>query len=106
MKNNKENEKLISTITFCKRLGKLVLGFDLVKTAMQQGTAYLVMISTDLSPKTKKEIMYLATELETQTLEIDITLDELWYLIGKRAGVIAVCDEGFAEKILNATIAI
>lgn len=92
-------KKLIDTITFCKRLGKLTLGFDLVKNAMMTGEAVLVLLAKDLSPKTKKEVAYLCEQMEVPLAETEITLDEFWYLIGKRAGVIAVTEEGFAEKI-------
>ena len=48
--------KLIETVTFCKRIGGLVIGFDLVKQAMQKGETGLVLLAKDLSPKTEKEI--------------------------------------------------
>lgn len=96
-------DKLISTITFCKRLGKLALGFDAVKSAMQLDEAALVLTASDLSPKTKKEIQYLSEVFAVPIRGVELTLDELWYLIGKRAGVIAVCDEGFAEKLIRLT---
>jgi ribosomal protein L7Ae-like RNA K-turn-binding protein len=92
-------KKLIDTVTFCKRIGKLVIGFDLVKKAMSTGEAQLVLLSEDLSDKTKKEAEYLCRTFEMPWLMIPLTLDELWYLIGKRAGVLAVTDVVFAEKI-------
>lgn len=92
-------EKLIQSITWCKRIAKLVLGFDLVKNAMQMGTAEVVLLASDLSPKTAKELRYLADQLEYQPLVTPLTMDEYWYLIGKRVGVIAVTDPVFAEKI-------
>ena len=93
--------KLIDTITFCKRLGKLTIGFDVVKTAVQTGEAQVVLLAADLSPKTQKEVEYLCGIFEIPFRRTEITLDEYWYLIGKRAGVIAVTEEGFANKIIN-----
>lgn len=91
--------KLIETVTFCKRIGKLVIGFDLVKNSMMTGEAQVVLLAEDLSGKTKKEMEYLCRNFEMPWISIPLTLDELWYLIGKRAGVLAVTDAAFAEKI-------
>lgn len=77
------------------------MGFDLVKKAMQDGSAELVIMSRDLSEKTKKEVLYLTEQLETEHVDIPETLDELWYIIGKRAGVMAITDYALAKKIID-----
>lgn len=92
--------KLISTITFCKRLGKLVLGFDPVKESMQLDNVFVVLLSNELSNKTKKEVEYLCRIYEVEYRYIDLKLDEIWYLVGKKAGILAICDEGFANKAI------
>lgn len=92
---------MISAITFCKRVGKLVLGFDLVKKSMQTGEAEVILLAKDLSEKTKKEVGYLSKELEVPLYVTDFTLDEFWYLVQKRAGVIAVTDPVFSQKITS-----
>ncbi len=94
------NEALISTITFCKRLKKLVLGFDAVKESIQKGQTQLVLTASDSSAKTQKEINYLCSQCCVLCCQTPFTLDEYWYLVGKRVGVIAVEDEGFAKKII------
>lgn len=95
------NDKIMTTICFCKRANKLILGFDLVKKSMQTGTAELIVVASDLSVKTLKEVKYLASQFETEVLSINSTLDELWYLLGKRAGVIAITDYNFSQKIIE-----
>lgn len=91
--------KLIESITFCKRIGALTLGFDPVRESMKQGNAKLVLLASDLSPKTRKEVAYLCGRYAVKSLPTPFTLDEFWYLVGKRAGIIAVTQEAFAEKI-------
>lgn len=93
-------DKLVCTITFCKRLGKLILGFDPVKEKIQSNGVFVVLISNDLSSKTKKEIEYLCSMYEVRYRYIDLKLDQIWYLVGKRAGILAICDEGFASKAI------
>lgn len=92
-------EQLVSALTFTKRVGGLVIGFDPVKSAMQLGEAEVVLLASDLSPKTHKEVLFLCDALEVPYRETPLTLDELWYLIGKRAGILAVVNPGFAEKL-------
>lgn len=93
-------DKVIQTLSMCKRAGKLQLGFDVAKKAMQDGSAELIVVSSDLSPKTLKEVVYLTGQFELPMVTINQTLDELWYIIGKRAGVIAVTDYSLAKKII------
>lgn len=93
--------KLMDTVTFCKRAGKLVLGFDLVKQATAEGRAALVMLAKDISPKTQKEVEFFCKQYQAVLKQVPITLDEFWYLIGKRTGIVAVCDTHFAEKLLT-----
>ncbi len=91
-----------NSITLCKRAGKLILGFDLVKAAMQVGEAELVILASDISPKTKKEMLFLAENYEYEVVDTVLTMDELWYSIGKRAGVLAISDAGLARGYLKA----
>lgn len=90
-----------NSLTLCKRTGKLVVGFDLVKSAMQLGEAELVVIASDISPKTKKEVLFLAENYEYEVVDTVLTMDELWYSIGKRAGVLAIADAGLARGYLK-----
>jgi len=92
-------EVLRQTFTFCKRIGKLTLGFDVVKAAILTGEANLVLFASDLSPKSRNQIEYLCREYEVTFVLLPYTMDECWYLIGKRAGIIAVTEESFAEKL-------
>lgn len=98
-RNWKRMNKVAQDLSLCKRAGKLILGFDVVKKSMQDQTAELVVIAKDLSQKTRKEIEYLSEQLDVPVLAIDFTLDELWYLIGKRVGVMSITDYGLSEKI-------
>lgn len=93
--------KLIQTITFCKRLGKLILGFDPVKIAMQSGEVFVILMSEELSSKSKKEVEYLCGVFDVDFRYINLKLDEIWYLVGKRAGILAICDEKFAKKAIS-----
>lgn len=95
--------KVIQDITLCKRAGKLVIGFDVVKESLIQKTAAILIMANDISPKTQKEVRFLSEKYQTELIEINQTMDELWYVLGKRAGVFSVTDKALAEKIKNDT---
>ncbi|MBP0988342.1 MAG: 50S ribosomal protein L7ae, partial [Oscillospiraceae bacterium] len=50
--------RLTASLTMCRKAGKLLLGFDAVKEAAQQGNVRLFLLSSDASAKTEKEIRY------------------------------------------------
>lgn len=99
-------DKIIQTISLCKRAGKLVLGFDVVKKSMQDGSAELVLVASDLSEKTLKEVKYLTSQFEIPVVTIKQTLDELWYILGKRAGVMSITDYKLSQKIIDENTAL
>jgi len=53
-----------------------------------------------LSQKTIKELKYHTKDLiPIKTINSDI--NELWYILGKKAGIISINDEGFSKKIIE-----
>ncbi len=90
-----------NSITLCKRAGKLIVGFDLCKAAMQTGEAKLIILASDVSEKTRKEALFLAQQCGCEAAGTALTMDELWYCIGKRSGVLAVSDAGLARGFLK-----
>lgn len=92
-------DALQQTLTFCKRIGGLSLGYDAVKTAVLTGKARLVLFAADLSPKTRNQMEYLCRSFEVAVAVLPYTMDECWYLVGKRAGILAVEEAAFAQKL-------
>lgn len=93
------NDKLLSFLSLCKKAGRLTLGFDVVKEAVATGQASLVLCASDLSPKSRKEIGLVCSKYSMTLCELSATMDDIWYLVGKRAGIMAVCDRGMAGKL-------
>ena len=93
-----QNEQaLISLLTICRKAGKLLLGFDAVKEAAQQGNVRLFLLASDASAKTEKEIRFFAGTLPVRKLPFD--MDTLKLFFRKRTAVFGVCEDGFAAKI-------
>lgn len=83
----------------CKRAGKLIVGFDVCKQSMIDNEAQIILTASDISSKTLKEVVFLTDKYNIPHKQIDIEIGQLWYLIGKRAGVISILDDGFAKSI-------
>lgn len=91
--------RVLSLISLSKKAGKLVLGFDVTKKEIFKGTVDCIFVCCDLSEKTLKEVNYICSDMEVEVKELPITLDEMWYEVGKRSGVICITEYGFVKKI-------
>lgn len=93
--------ELLSTISLCKRAGKLTLGFDVVKQSIIDKKAFLVMLTSDISAKTQKEVTFICEKNAVQLLNLPVTLDDINKSVSKRAGVLSVTDQGLANKLIT-----
>ena len=87
------NEQLLSFLSLTKRAGRLALGFDVVKEAVLKQRTGLVLCTSDLSPKTEKEINLICSRAGVERRTIPATMDEIWFSVSKRSGVLAVLDQ-------------
>lgn len=90
---------ITGTLSMCRRAAKLICGTDEVKSACQRKTAFLVLTASDFSEKSKKEISRVCLREKIPLLTIAETMDDIGGAIGKRFGVMAVTDKGFAGAI-------
>lgn len=91
--------QLIDTLTFCKRIGALKLGFDPAKIALEHGQARLVLLALDLSAKSRDSARRLCEQYNCPVKDIPFTMDDIWYLVGKRSGILVVTHDAFAKKL-------
>ncbi|MDR0944540.1 MAG: ribosomal L7Ae/L30e/S12e/Gadd45 family protein [Ruminococcus sp.] len=92
-------KKAFGVLTLARKAGKLVLGFDAVKETLQNRTAKLAVITSDVSPKTEKEVRFYCTRACVDIISVPLSMDEVSKLLGKKSGVISVTDGGLAELI-------
>ena len=88
--------RALSALGLARRAGKLNWGFDTAVEAMRSGACGVVILAAD---KTKKNVRFEAEKYHVSVLEPAFTMEEISAAIGKKAGVLAVCDRGFAEKL-------
>lgn len=102
------SQKIINLLTICKKAGKLVTGFDISLDAVKNGTSKCILIASNTSAKTIKEVHYRikkeGLESSVKVLNIPLTIEDIAWYINNNAGVIAICDDGFSksfEKLLT-----
>ena len=96
-------DRLLSLLGLARRAGRLSLGNDPVLSSMEEGKAKLVLVCPDLSQRTLKGIESRAEAFGVPLVTIEQTMDQVSMSLGKRCGVLALNDEGFARKALTLT---
>lgn len=91
--------KLLSLLGLARRAGMLSLGHDPAIEAMQNRRTELVLVACDLSKRTLKGVCAVAEQTQTTLLSLRETIEEVTAALGRRVGVIAVNDAGFANKM-------
>lgn len=92
-------DRFLSNAALCFRAGKLGLGFDKAKETVLHNQAALLLLTSDLSSKSEKEMIYFAHEADTEVLKIPYTMQQMEELFHKKVGILAVLDENFAKLL-------
>lgn len=87
-------KNLTQNLGLCRKAGALIIGFDAVAEVLKKGKAAGVLTASDVSDKTLKEIKFHAERYKVQVLPLPAVMDELKSVTGKRAGILAITDEG------------
>ncbi len=88
-------------LTVCRKAGQLALGFDPMKEALAEGKAQAVLVASDISPKTEKEVRFFSDKRGVPVRKTEMTLDDIYSALGKKAGIVTILGEGFAKKALS-----
>lgn len=91
------NEPLIRLLGIARKAGRLSWGFDPIKAGLDKNIK-LVLFASDLSEGSRSRIERLAKSARVPCLDAGLNMDELWFYIGKRAGIFAITDKGLAAR--------
>ena len=72
-------------------------GYGYGEDACNTGKACAVFAATDLSPKSLKEIKFNCYKNGIKLYSLGMTMDDIHFGLGKRTGIIAICEGGFAK---------
>ncbi len=92
-------QKLTGILSICRKAGKLVLGFDPMKESLEKNKAAGVLTAADISPKTYKEVCYFCQKKKIPVCPVPLTMAQIGSIVGRKAAVAAVTDQGFFDRI-------
>lgn len=106
----KQNRRILGMLGFAMRAGKVLIGTDTVCRTVAKpnsGGIRLVLIASGASDATRKKLSSKCEFYGIQTVEIDMTTDELGSLLGKTysPACAGITDESFASEIVKASSA-
>ena len=95
------NSKVSGMIGLCIKSRKVSMGTDIVKKAIRQKKAKLVLLSDAASDRTKKDVADICCHYQVDLICDDFS--EIFYQLTSKdkMKVMSVNDEGFAKQIKN-----
>ena len=91
--------RVLSLLGIARRAGRLSLGHDAVDEALKKREAKLILLARDVSARTAAHAQKAAEQAGTPWLTLADGMEEIGMALGKKAGVIAVNDQGFAKRL-------
>ncbi|MBE6790703.1 MAG: 50S ribosomal protein L7 [Ruminococcaceae bacterium] len=91
------NDKTLNMLGLMRRAGKLLIGHDAVLLSVRQGKAAAVILTSDASPRHKREIE--AAGFDGKIIELPCTMEEAGFSVGKKSCIFATEDSGFVKAI-------
>lgn len=92
-------ENCRNLLTICRKAGKLEAGFSRAKEAILGGNAACILLTEDLSEKSRKEVCFYAAQKQVPVLETDWQMAEVRLIFGQRSGILTICEAGFAKRL-------
>ncbi|MGN0453495.1 MAG: L7Ae/L30e/S12e/Gadd45 family ribosomal protein [Ruminococcus sp.] len=93
------NDRLLSLLGIARKAGKLIIGNDPVREAIEANKACIVLLADDISENTAKKIITHAESFSVECYVMKRSKEELSLSLGKTCAVIAVIDRGFSDKL-------
>ncbi len=96
------NDKILTLLGFAAKAGKLSYGFDAVRTTVSQKKCKLVLVACDVSPKSKKEVLFYCDKFKTRAVTLEnYEMATISHAIGHKCGIVSVNDTSFADGLLK-----
>ena len=92
--------KILTLLGFATKAGKLSFGAAAAETALYAGKSKIVLVSFEISPKSRKEIAFHSDKCNIRCITLDdIDIMTLSDAVGRKCGVLSVNDSSFAEAL-------
>lgn len=98
-----QKDKLFSMLGMARRAGKLSMGHDMAEKAIKSNKAQIVIFCSDVSPRLVSEFeKTIANSKSSASIyQTDITINEIHFAIGYKAGVMTLDDANFSKRIIE-----
>ena len=93
-------QKFSGLLGICRKAGKLSVGHDAAKDSVRNKKARLCILACDASERLEKEFQSLCDET-VPILKTPFKIEQFESIIGLKAAVITVDDEGFKTKLIT-----
>lgn len=94
------NNKILTLLGFASKAAKLSFGFASSKEMINRGKARLIVVASDISDKSRKEIRFAAEKAGVPIIELEgadqITISNA---VGRNCGIISINDSSFAFAV-------
>lgn len=96
-----KQDKILTLLGFCRKAGKLTVGTEKVSELAKSGRQCLIMLASDISEKTEKELNYQAKNGRAVVIRLPYDTQTVAHATATTAGVLATTDDGFCKAILQ-----
>ena len=91
--------KSLSLLGICRKAGRITCGYDAVVEEIKIGKSKGVIITEDISDKTRKNVKFFCDKFGISAIAVPFTQSDIEKSTGKKAGVISINDKGLFEAI-------
>lgn len=94
------NNKILTLLGFASKAGKLSFGFASSKEMINLKKARLIIVASDISDKSRKEIRFAAEKAGVGVIELE-SADQITisHAVGRSCGIVSVNDSSFASAV-------
>lgn len=95
-------DKALTLLGFASKAGALCFGAANTEYAVRRGKAKGVFFASDISAKSRKEILFHCGKFGVKAFELENTgIDRLTGAVGRKCGVVAVLDDKFNTPLIS-----
>lgn len=92
-------QSFLSMLGLARRAGKLAFGYDAVLDLVRRHQAALLVLACDLSERSRNRFLQQVEPSGVPCLQPPFSMEQTQMAIGRRSGILALTDPGFAKQL-------
>lgn len=100
------NDKFLNLLGMARKAGKTALGHDMAMESIKKNKVDVIFLANDTSQRLEKEFAsaVAAFNSKAEISRLPYSIDIIHKAVGYKAGVVAICDQGFANELTRLLI--